>query len=116
MSDARSLKTRDIAALPCPACTHRKRNGHLGSVAAAHAVGYDVHVVAGVEQVDGGLRDADVALDANEDAGERARGAACVECLLDLGGAVSKSMGGGNCLWASPTAWRSVFCRRGIAS
>lgn len=43
-----------------------ERDDHLGPVAAAHGVGNDVRDVAPVAQVEGGLGDADVGLDADE--------------------------------------------------
>lgn len=52
-----------------------ERNDHLGAVAAAHGVGNDVRDVAAVAQVEGGLGDADVRLDADEgDARPRRQG------------------------------------------
>ena len=62
----------------------RQRNRHLLFVAAAHAICNDVYFVSGSEEVERGLRDADVAFDTDDDAGERAGGVEGIERLLDL--------------------------------
>jgi hypothetical protein len=63
-------------------------NGHLLLVAAADAVGHDVDHVAVAEQVEGGLSNADVRFDADDDAGE-GRGKFC-HGGADAGGPISQ--------------------------
>lgn len=65
----------------------RQCDGHFLLVAAAHAVCDDIYLVAGAQEVDGGLRDADVAFNADDDAGEWPGGVEIVEGFLDFGGA-----------------------------
>jgi hypothetical protein len=62
-------------------------DGDLLLVAAADAISNDENVVAGPQQINRGLRDADVALDADNDAGEGPCRVEGVERLLDLWGA-----------------------------
>jgi hypothetical protein len=51
----------------------RQRNRYLLFIATAHSIGDDIYLVTRPEQVDGGLCDADVAFDTDNDAGEGAR-------------------------------------------
>jgi hypothetical protein len=62
-------------------------NGDLLLVAAADAIGNNENIVTSPQQVNRGLRDADVALDADDDAGEGPCRVEGVEGLLDLWGA-----------------------------
>jgi hypothetical protein len=62
-------------------------NGDLLLVAAADAISDDKHIMSGPQQINRGLRDADVALDADDDAGEGPCRVEGVEGLLDLWGA-----------------------------
>jgi hypothetical protein len=62
-----------------------QRNGDFLLVAAAHSVCDNVDLVSGLEEIDGGLCDADVAFDANDDARERAGDFEAVESGLDFG-------------------------------
>lgn len=64
-----------------------KGQGDLFLVAAAHAVGNDVDGVAGSDQINAGLGDTDVALDADDDAREGPCRIERVEGLLNFGGA-----------------------------
>jgi hypothetical protein len=93
--------------------------GDLLLVAAADAISDDENVVAGSQQVNRGLCDADVALDADNDAGE---GPCCVEGiegLLDLRGAGGVSMNRvgrmGN-KTTKPTSSKTKSCRGGSGS
>lgn len=61
-----------------------QRNGNLLFVAAAHAICDDVHFVSGSEEIERGLSDADVAFDADDDAGEGAGGVERIESLFDF--------------------------------
>jgi hypothetical protein len=60
----------------------RQRDGYLLLVAAAHSVGNHIDPVSSSDKVDGGLCDANVALNAHKDARERARGVQGVESFL----------------------------------
>jgi hypothetical protein len=51
----------------------RQGNRHLLPVATAHSICDDIYLVTRAEEINGGLCDADVALDAYDDAGEGAR-------------------------------------------
>jgi hypothetical protein len=62
-----------------------QRDRHLLLVATAHSIGDDIHLVLGSKEVDGSLCDANVALDADEDAREWAAGIQVVEGFLDFG-------------------------------
>jgi hypothetical protein len=62
-------------------------DGDLLLVAAADAISDDKHIMPGPQQVNRGLRDTDVALDADNDAGEGPCRVEGVEGLLDLWGA-----------------------------
>jgi len=92
----------------------RERNGNFFFVAAADAVGDDVDAVAVAEQIEGGLGDADVRFDADDDAGE-GRGELC-EGGANLRGSMlrSVSLGVWRQLWVwRHTAWRRASCHRG---
>jgi hypothetical protein len=69
-------------------------NGHLLLIAAAHSIGDDIDLVLGPQEVDGRLCNANVALDANEDARERAVGLEVVEGFLDFGSSKSREQVG----------------------
>jgi hypothetical protein len=62
-----------------------QRDRHLLLIATAHSIGDDINLVLGSKEVDGSLCDANVALDANEDARERAAGIQIVEGFFDFG-------------------------------
>jgi hypothetical protein len=62
----------------------RQRNRHFLLVAATHSVRNYIHFVSGPQQVECGLSDADVALDADDYAGERAGGVEGIEGLFDF--------------------------------
>jgi hypothetical protein len=50
----------------------RQRDRHFLPIAAAHSIGYHVYFVAGTEEIECCLSDADMAFDADDDAGEGA--------------------------------------------
>jgi hypothetical protein len=72
----------------CHHCTFipqpRQRDGHLLLVAAAYSVGNHIDSVSGSDEVDSGLCDADMALNAHKDAREWAGGFQGVESFLHL--------------------------------
>lgn len=68
-------------------------NGNFLLVTAADAICHDVYFVAVAEQIERGLCYADMALDTDNDAGQRAGGIERVEGLLDLGGTMTVSVG-----------------------
>ena len=70
----------DSAFMPQP----RQRNRHFLLVAAALPFRNDIYLVSGLEEIERRLRNADVAFDADDDAGERAGGVERVERLLDF--------------------------------
>jgi hypothetical protein len=63
----------------------RQCNGHLLLVTAAYAIRDDIDLVSSSEEIDGGLCNADVALNANNDAREWAGDIKTVERFLDFG-------------------------------
>jgi hypothetical protein len=97
----------------------RQRNRNFLLITAAHAVRDDVHLVPGAQEVERGLRDADVAFDADDDAGEGT--GVLVEGGLDFGGAeiwvrcegVEVEVG---IVGMRRTPWRRATCQRGRRS
>ena len=101
----------------------RQCNRHFFFVAAAHAICDDVYFVSGSQEVKRGLRDADVAFDTDDDAGERAGGVEGIERLLDLWCSEGERRVSSSILpnrsvleKLKHASWKTRFCRHGRQS
>jgi hypothetical protein len=90
--------------------------GDLLLVATADAIGNDKDLVASSQQINGGLCDADVALDADNNAGEGPCGLERVDGLLYFWGAEQRQQ---RVVWArggGGTSWKTKSCLGGSGS
>lgn len=73
-------RCNNSALVPQP--SQSKRNLFL--IAATHSIGNDIHLVAGSKEIDSSLCDANMALDAYDDGGNRSICTQGVECFLNF--------------------------------